>query len=312
MLYPIDDLLDETACYELLLSVLHPTGLRCPKGHELPADQAPHDRHRAPVFDFRCRTCGKVFNVFTGTALHGVRHRPGRLVLILRGFCQGATTLHLAEELDISRRHLLTFRHRVQGLSLERFSPSALDDEVTEADEMYQNAGEKGRRHPDPDDPPRRRGNQFNGHGTFENDRPPIPGVIGRDSGQVFLRQTYRSTKTALEPVVLRVTRAGANVHTDEWHAYADLDDRDRVHHSVNHKRKEWARDDDGDGIREVHTNTIEGHWLGLRNYLRPFRGVSKWCLDLYLAFYQGMHNFRRDFLGFLRQLFGPITPNSS
>jgi hypothetical protein len=24
------------------------------------------------------------------------------------------------------------------------------------------------------------------------------------------------------------------------------------------------------------------------------------------------MHNFRRDFLGFLRQLFGPITSNSS
>ena len=66
----------------------------------------------------------------------------------------------------------------------------------------------------------------------------------------MYLRQTFRSTKAALEPVVLRVTRPAAEVHTDEWHAYAD---RDRVHHSVNHKRKEWARDDDGDGIREVH-----------------------------------------------------------
>lgn len=67
MLFPIDDLLDETACYERLLSVLHPKGLRCPEGHALPADQAPHDRHRAPVMDYRCRDCGKVFNVFTGT-----------------------------------------------------------------------------------------------------------------------------------------------------------------------------------------------------------------------------------------------------
>ena len=80
---------------------------------------------------------------------------------------------------------------------------------------------------------------------------------------------------------------------------------------SVNHSRKERARDD-GDGIREVHSNTIEGFWLGLRNDLRPFRGVSKWCLDLYLAFYKGMHNFRRDFVGFLRQLLGPSTSNSS
>jgi hypothetical protein len=38
------------------------------------------------------------------------------------------------------------------------------------------------------------------------------------------------------------------------------------------------ARDDDGDGegIREVHINTSEGFWVGLRNFLRPFRGVNK------------------------------------
>jgi transposase len=34
----------------------------------------------------------------------------------------------------------------------------------------------------------------------------------------------------------------------------------------VCHKRKEWARDDDGDGIREVHDNTLEGMRTGLRN----------------------------------------------
>jgi hypothetical protein len=65
-----------------------------------------------------------------------------------------------------------------------------------------------------------------------------------------------------------------------------------------------WARDDDG--VREVHSNRIEGFWLGLWNYLHPFRGVSKWCL--YLAVYQGMHNYRRDVLGFLRMLLRPIT----
>jgi hypothetical protein len=41
-----------------------------------------------------------------------------------------------------------------------------------EADEMYQHAGEKGRPHRDPDDPPRRRALRLNGHGTFDNDRP--------------------------------------------------------------------------------------------------------------------------------------------
>ncbi len=76
----------------------------------------------------------------------------------------------------------------------------------------------------------------------------------------------------------------------------------------MHHNRREWARDDDGDGVREVHRNTMEGHWVGLRNFLRPFRGVSKWCLGLYVAFSQGLHHDRRHCLGSLRLIFGPFT----
>lgn len=42
------------------------------------------------------------------------------------------------------------------------------------------------------------------------------------------------------------------------------------------HSAGEWAHDDDGDGRREVHVNTMEGLWTSLRNVLRPFRGVHK------------------------------------
>ena len=50
-----------------------------------------------------------------------------------------------------------------------------------------------------------------------------------------------------------------------------------RGHATVKHSKKEWTRDDDGDGIREVHSNTIEGTWTGLRNFLRPFRFFVGW-----------------------------------
>lgn len=53
--FALTDLLDEQACYDCLLHSLHPAGLHCPKGHLLPQDQAPHDRHRAPIMDYRCR-----------------------------------------------------------------------------------------------------------------------------------------------------------------------------------------------------------------------------------------------------------------
>jgi transposase-like protein len=52
----------------------------------------------------------------------------------------------------------------------------------------------------------------------------------------------------------------------------------------VNHGTYEYARDDDGDGIREVHVNTIEGMWTSVRNFLRPFRGVHKRYLSQYVA----------------------------
>ena len=63
ILFPITELLDEQACHDYLLKVLHPEGLNRPSGHSLPPDPAPHDRHRAPIFDYRCKECGKVFNL---------------------------------------------------------------------------------------------------------------------------------------------------------------------------------------------------------------------------------------------------------
>jgi len=44
------------------------------------------------------------------------------------------------------------------------------------------------------------------------------------------------------------------------------------------------ARTADGDGVRAVPNNTLEGLWTGLDNLLRPFRGVSKWYLDEYVG----------------------------
>ncbi len=118
--------------------------------------------------------------------------------------------------------------------------------------------------------------NKFNEHGTDDNDRPPILGITGRASGKVESHETHRSTRKALQPVVESTTRADATVMTDEWHAYDLLATTGRGHSTVNHLAKEWARNDDRDGVREVHTNTIEGHWTGLRNFLQLFRGVHK------------------------------------
>ena len=121
--WPLTEVLDEEACYGWLLRMLQPQGLHCPAGHPLPPDQAPHDRHRTPVVDYRCRQCGRVFNLFTGTLFQKTRYSCAVVLQILRGIAQGVPTKHLAAELHIDRRHLLRRRHAIQALLVQRLPP---------------------------------------------------------------------------------------------------------------------------------------------------------------------------------------------
>jgi hypothetical protein len=124
--------------------------------------------------------------------------------------------------------------------------------------------GKKGEEHFDPDDPPRRRANKQRGHGTYENDRPPVVGTVGRESGQVRLRVVHHTDQKTLEAHVHHFTLADAHCSTDEWLGYDHIV---RMHATVHHAEHEWARDDDGDGIREVHINTCEGMWTDVRTF---------------------------------------------
>ena len=123
MIFPIQELMDEQKCYDYLLNVLHPDGLRCPAGHSLGPEQKPHDRQRAPVLEYRCRECGAVFNAFTGTVWSGSRYTCVQMVLVVRGIAPGIPTEHWAEELGIDRSHLLEKRHEIQQLLEQRLSP---------------------------------------------------------------------------------------------------------------------------------------------------------------------------------------------
>jgi transposase-like protein len=174
-------------------------------------------------------------------------------------------------------------------------------------DEMCQNAGEKGKKRDDPEDQPRHRGNKARGHGTWDTDRPPVVGAVGRVSGNVRLAVVHYSRRADLEPLALSWTKPGATINTDEWGARNHLSGNNRDHEQVCHKPGEriWAADLDGDGVNEAHTNTIEGFWTGLRNFLRPFRGVSKVYLQQYCSVFQWRHNLKTTTNQFLRTLLG-------
>jgi transposase-like protein len=109
-------------------------------------------------------------------------------------------------------------------------------------------------------------------------------GIHGRETGQVRLRVALDTKASTLCPFVEHFTLPDTLVYTDEYDSYNPLK-RERI--TVCHSAKEWARDDDGDGWYESHTNSDEGMWTGLRNFLRPFRGVHKRYLAGYVAIYE-------------------------
>jgi transposase len=171
--------------------------------------------------------------------------------------------------------------------------------------------GKKGIPHRDEDDPPRRRANKAVGHGNWERDRPPVCGAVGRESGQARLHVEHRADRATLEGVAIGSSREGAMIYTDEWRSYDHLSELGRGHATVCHAIGEWARDDDGDGVREVHDNTLEGMWTGLRNHLRIFRGVNKEYLHQYVAIFEWSYNVKRATPEFLRALLG-VRPRTS
>jgi transposase len=150
--------------------------------------------------------------------------------------------------------------------------------------EMVQNKGRKGRR---------RQLKAPCGRGTLEKEKPPVFGMIQR-GGQVVIHLLANVRQKTIEPLIKGTIDPGTRIYTDEYRIYARLQTWDYDHKQVNHGRGEFARDEDGDGLCEVHVNTMEGFWSLLRSWLRPHRGISQEKLPLYLGFFEFVHNVRK------------------
>ncbi|MGK5094084.1 transposase [Deltaproteobacteria bacterium TL4] len=99
------------------------------------------------------------------------------------------------------------------------------------------------------EDPPRRRANKRVGLGTMENDRPPIAGIVGRTSGKIRLDVCQNTQQKTIQPQIEQKTQDTVTLYTDESSAYNKVAATGRSHATVCHSKKEYARDDDGDGF---------------------------------------------------------------
>ena len=138
--FPISELLDDEACTRWLEQHLHPEGLSCPHCH---SEQRRIARRQGPFTGYRCQACDRYYTLLSGTIFAKTRQSPARLVLLLRGVAKGESTARLARELELSRKQAHTLRQRVQRNLYDQQPQGVLSGQVFEADELYQNAGEK-------------------------------------------------------------------------------------------------------------------------------------------------------------------------
>ena len=122
-------------------------------------------------------------------------------------------------------------------------------------------------------------------------------------SGEVAIQMLANVQQMTIKPLITTTIKLGSLIYTDEYDIYSRLDQWGYQHKSVCHGRQEYARDDDGDGLCEVHVNTMEGFWSLLRSWLRPHRGISQEKLPLYLGFFEFVHNAKKRGKGLLPAL---------
>lgn len=146
MEFPITELLDEENSVEWILKHFHPKGLKCPKCKQGIEQSRRFRRTQTSELEVhRCKHCGTIYNLYTGTVFQGSQWTARQIVLLMRGICKGETTRELAAELELNYKTVLTMRHRIQANAELEQPTTPLPDSHSETDEMFQNAGEKRR-----------------------------------------------------------------------------------------------------------------------------------------------------------------------
>jgi transposase-like protein len=138
--FPITDLLADDECVKWLEAFLHPEGLTCP--HCGSAERRLF-REQGYFPAYRCQDCDGYYTLLSDTVFEKTHQRPATLVLLLRGIAKGESSARLARELGIGRKRVMELRHAIQNNLYETLPTAVMDGQTFEADEIYQNAGEK-------------------------------------------------------------------------------------------------------------------------------------------------------------------------
>jgi len=115
-------------------------------------------------------------------------------------------------------------------------------------------------------------------------------GIVQR-GGPVIVWAVPGERREVVEPLIAATVERGARMRTDECGAYGRLAELGYGHETVNHHAGEYARGD-------VHTQTLDGYWGLLKNFLSAKGGVQPRNLMRFV----GEHSWRYNNSGLSRK----------
>jgi len=122
--------------------------------------------------------------------------------------------------------------------------------------------------------------------GRGSENKTPVIGAVQRQ-GEVIAKVVGDTKSSTIKPFIRENVSIEANLNTDEYRSYNNLNKLGYNHKKVNHGARQWA---DGD----THTNTIEGFWSQLKRSIRgTYHSVSPKYLQQYVNEFSWRYNHR-------------------
>jgi transposase-like protein len=235
---------------------------------------------------YRCKSCLKTFNDKSGTEFEYSRIPLNEYLFII--YLSGCHNIPFSRaSIDVERSYGSVYRSFKRIMyAVERYVRCSMKmlSGVVEMDEVYVNAGLKGRGNHGRiillGRRPRCRGLKAGrGRGGWGKDVIPVFTIIGRSGGEVYTASRDVRGET-VAAIASRHIEAGSKVYTDNFPSYNVLQSIGYRHETVNHSLREYAKGD-------VHINNCENRASILRPWLSVHRGISKDNLNTYLSLFQ-------------------------
>ncbi len=228
----------------------------------------------------KCQACRREWSPHSRFPVGGFRLSKSEWRTVIDTFLRDGSARAVAREYHGSEKTAQTCVTVIRELMVG--DTPALLGGTCEADETYIGGAWKNKRiHI------RRQGTK-RGRGTSKQ---AIFGVVSRAQGQVRTWLVDNTRCATLRQKLLATVAVGSTIYTDGFKGYRTLPRYGYRHAWVDHDAGEYVRG-------EVHTQTLDGYWGRLKNFLAAKGGVQR----RYLYRFVGEHGWRYNFRNLTRQ----------